>query len=275
MPSRRRPTEALDADLPDGSSEDVAEVTDARVEAPFSEGDADEEVARAEAVAAAARLRAVRLRQLAEGTLGDQPQATESPDAEGADSDDADDEAAEPQPERRARWRLSRPRVRLPRPGWKACVVAAEIVIICASLAASGWMVWQDRIIAQQRQRSAEFAAAARHGIITMLSIDANHAKEDLQRVVDDSTGEFKDQLELTGQAMAKGVEQTKISTKATVDAVAVQSMTDNSAVVLVAAKSDMIYPDNKKSPMTSWRIILTLSRDGGQLKMSKVEFVQ
>ena len=276
--------EALDADLPDDPSQDPVEATDDRVRIPISIAEADEEVARAEGLAEAARLRAVRLRQLAEGTLGDQPQATESPDAEGADSDEADDEAdsdeaddeaAEPQPERRARWRLSRPRVRLPRPGWQACVVAAEIVIICVSLAASGWMVWQDRIIAQQRQRSAEFAAAARHGIITMLSIDANHAKDDLQRVVDDSTGEFKDQLELTGQAMAKGVEQTKISTKATVDAVAVQSMTDNSAVVLVAAKSDMIYPDNKKSPMTSWRIILTLSRDGGQLKMSKVEFVQ
>ena len=154
-------------------------------------------------------------------------------------------------------------------------MLAAEIVIICVALAASGWMEWQQRVIMQQRQRSAEFAAAARHGIITMLSIDANHAKEDLQRVVDDSTGEFKDQLRLTGQALAKGVEQTKISTKATVDDVAVESMTENSAVVLVAAKSDMTYPDNKKSPMTSWRIIVTLNRDGGQLKMSKVEFVQ
>ena len=74
MPSRRRPTEALDADLPDDPSEDVAEVTDARVEAPFSEGDADEEVARAEAVAVAARLRAVRLRQLADAGSSDQPE---------------------------------------------------------------------------------------------------------------------------------------------------------------------------------------------------------
>lgn len=44
--------------------------------------------------------------------------------------------------------------------------------------------------------------------------------------------------------------------------------------IVLVAAKSDLTNPDNTKRDPRSWRISITLERDGGQLKISKLEFV-
>jgi Mce-associated membrane protein len=161
------------------------------------------------------------------------------------------------------------------RPRWKAVTVGAAIVLICASLGASGYMVLHHRTVLRERQRAAEFSAAARQGVVTLMSVDANRAREYVQRVIDNSTGKFKEDMQASADDLTKAMEQSKAGTRVNVDAVAVESMTDDSAVVLVAAKSDLTNPDNTKRDPRSWRISITLERDGGQLKVSKVKFVQ
>ena len=136
-------------------------------------------------------------------------------------------------------------------------------------------MVWQHQTTVHKRQLAAEFTAAARQGVTALMSIDANHAKEDLQRIIDDSTGDLKSQLSVMSGLMAKQAEESKVSSKATVEAVAIESLSDNSGVVLVAAKSDATGPDKAKPPTALWRLSVNLDRDGGQLKMSKVDFLQ
>jgi Mce-associated membrane protein len=74
---------------------------------------------------------------------------------------------------------------------------------------------------------------------------------------------------------LVKGAQQSKVSTKATVQSVAVESMTENSAVVLVAATTEGTTPGNTKLPPGSWRISLTLLRENGQVKTSEFEFVR
>jgi len=59
------------------------------------------------------------------------------------------------------------------------------------------------------------------------------------------------------------------------VQSVAVESMTETSAVVLVAATSEGTTPDNTKLPPASWRISVTLLRENGQVKTSEFEFVR
>jgi Mce-associated membrane protein len=218
-------------------------------EAPTSLTEAEEEAARAETRAKEARARAMRLRQ----------QAGTAP-SERADEADASSATS------RRRW--------LRRPGRKAMRVAA-IVLISASLAASGYIVWQHLTLARQRQHAAEFATAARRGVETMMSIDPDHAKDNVQRVIDNTTGALKSQLEATATYMVKNAQDAKIATKATVEDAAVESMTDNSAVVLVVAKSDTTNADKSKRPPVFWRLSVNIERDGGQLKMSKLDFVQ
>jgi Mce-associated membrane protein len=149
------------------------------------------------------------------------------------------------------------------------------IVLFSASLSASGYMVWQHRTAVHKRQLAAEFSAAARQEVTALMSIDANHAKEDFQRIIDASTGEFKGQLAPMSALLAKETAESKISGKATVEAVAVESLSDNSGVVLVAAKLDVTNADNTHRPPVVSRISVGLTRDSGQLKMSKVEFLQ
>lgn len=136
-------------------------------------------------------------------------------------------------------------------------------------------MVWQHRTTVHKQQITAEFAAAARQGVTALLSIDANHVRDDFQRMIDDSTGDFKAQLSALSGLRAKQAEESKVTSKGTVEAVAVESLSDDSAVVLVAAKSDVTNPDNTKRPTVPLRISVGLKRDGGQPKMSKVDFLQ
>ena len=149
------------------------------------------------------------------------------------------------------------------------------MVLICASLAASGYIVWQHRALVQQRQHAAEFAAAAREEVATLMSIDPAHAVENLQHTIDDTTGALKSQLEATSSYVVKNAQDAQVTTKATVQDVAVGSMTDNSAVVLVVAKSDTINPDKSNRPTVFWRLSVNIERDGNRLKMSKLDFVQ
>ena len=127
---------------------------------------------------------------------------------------------------------------------------------------------------AQERQRTAEFSAAARDAIVTMLTVNATTARADVQRFVDDTTGQFKVGILLSAEDFVKAVEQSKGSTKGSVQAVAVQSMTDDSAIVLVAAKSEVTKPGEAKPESRSMRIVVNVQRDGGQLRISRVEFV-
>ena len=227
-------------------------------ESPDSLAAAEEELIRAEERAEAARARAAELRRGAEAGSREQ-------------TDDADVVEAKP-----ARWRsrLRWPR-RLHRPTRKAVGVGAAIVVICASLAASGYIVWQHRTLVQQRQHAAEFAAAAREEVATLMSIDPAHATENLQHTINDTTGALKSQLEATSSYMAKNAQDAQVTTKATVQDVAVESMTDNSAVVLVVAQSDTINPDKSVRPPVFWRLSVNIDRDGDRLKMSKLDFVQ
>ena len=218
-------------------------------EAPASLAEAEEELSRAEARAEAARARAAELRRQAEGAA----------------------EPAKPAPKRSRRRRL--PRVRRPTP--KVVGVGMAIVLIVASLAATGFMLWQHYALVREQRHETEFAAAARNGVVTLMSLDANHAAESVQHTIDVSTGALKSQFEATAGYLVKNAQEAKVSTKATVEDVAVESMTNNSAVVLVVAKSDTINPDNSKRPPVFWRISVNIDRDGGQLKMSKLDFVQ
>ena len=153
---------------------------------------------------------------------------------------------------------------------WKAAV----IILICAFVGASGHMMWQHHETTERDQRAANFLAGARQGVVNMTSLDFNKAKEDVQRVIDSSTGQFRDDFQQRAKDFITVVEQSKVVTQGTVNAAAVQSMDANSALVLVAATSRISNAAGAKDEPRNWRLKVTVTNDGGQYKMSKVEFV-
>ncbi|MEB4207917.1 hypothetical protein [Mycobacterium sp. 94-17] len=209
-----------------------------------------------------------------EDATDDEAETGESQDAkeeEASGETEAETEAAEQEAEAEPTTR-SRRRVRLP--SWSVAWKAAVIALICAFVAASGYMVWNRHEVTEHNQRVANFVAGARQGVVNMTSLDFNKAKEDVQRVIDSSTGQFRDDFQQRAKDFTTVVEQSKVVTQGTVNAAALQSIDGNSALVLVAATSRITNAAGAKDEQRNWRLKVTVTEDGGQYKMSKLEFV-
>jgi Mce-associated membrane protein len=238
--------------------------------------DADAAAATATAAAVKARARADRLRRQAQSATKDASddadqdcvaEADAPSTAAGRDAPSDDDyqialpDAATTSSTGRRRW-----------PKFVRAAVVAALVSVAG--AANGRMLWEHQTAVRQRQITAEFVAAARQAIVTLMSMDFQHSKEDFKRLVDDSTGEFRDDFTRRAEDFTTAIEQSKVVTTAKVNSVAVQSMTADSATVLVAATSEVTNAAGALREPRAWRLIVTVKRDGGLLKMSRVEFV-
>ncbi|MCX0274586.1 hypothetical protein NLM24_28620 [Nocardia zapadnayensis] len=219
---------------------------------------------------------------------GPGPEHTESgadpdrpaPDTSGARSVGSEDAApvrekpAKPDETRRARVfrRWSRPALRLP-PGRALGRTLAGVVVV-AALVVSGFSIWNHHRIGVEQARADEYLAAARQGVLALTSMDSGRAADDVRRVLDNSTGAFRTDFQTRSEDFTKVVEQSKVATKGEITASAVESMTDESAVVLVSAVSRITNSAGAQQEPRVWRLSVTVTRDGPDLKMSKVEFV-
>ncbi|MDT5179696.1 MAG: Mce-associated rane protein [Mycobacterium sp.] len=285
MPSRKRASSMLNGgahDEPNGS-EAVADSDDALALA--EEAEAEAAAAEAAAAAARARARALKLRRQAEAaatadaspvqavdlrkTEVAEPEVVETePETEPETEDAHEPETAEPS----AVPRRGRPKLPPIRLKW----VAAALVIIftVGFLGASAFMFWHHRQATEEQQRSAEFAAAARQGVVTLMSLNFNNAADDVKRIIDNTTGDFKKDFQGQADEFTKVAQESKVITEATVNATAVQAMSKDTATVLVAVTTQVSNVASKQQEPRSWRLRVNLARDGGQLKLAKVEFV-
>jgi Mce-associated membrane protein len=288
MPSGKHPLptleDRLDEPVGDFDGEALGAVTGDTL-ALAEEAEAEAVAAEARAAAALARARAIRLRRVAEsaqrGATSDLGAQEPNEDAGTGDTDDApvqdtdvtaseDVVSEEVTAGRRRRWRPHR----LRRPPWKTVAVTVAVACTCALLAASGYMSWSHQRALRHQQRAAEFAAAARQGVVALFSIDHGKAKEDVQRILDNSTGQFREDFQREAKDFTQAAQDAKVVTEGTVQAAAVESMTDDSAVVLVAATSTVTNAAGAKQDPRPWRLSVNVARDGDRIKISKVEFV-
>ena len=273
---------------PEGSGPSDADadalLEEAEAEAAAAEAVADAAKARARAARLRREARAARLRREALGVPeptddysddeyydGDYDDDYEEDYEEGHGEDyeeDHDEDYEEDYDERlteQTGWRRRMPMI---------AAVAAIVLIVCFA-GASVYMVFQHRDNAQHHQREAAFVEGAKHGVLNMISLNYNKAKEDVQRVIDSSTGQFKDDFQRSANDFIAVVTQSKTITEGTVNAAAIESMEEDSAVVLVAATSQVTNaPAGKDEPPKVWRLKVTVAEVGGQYKMSKVEYV-
>ncbi|UNB54765.1 hypothetical protein [Mycolicibacterium sp. YH-1] len=279
-PSDRTPSVLKGDDGDDGAgSADSVRPEDALALAEEAEAEAAE--AEALAAAAAARARALRLRREAAAAAAaedtpadtDTDDVAEAPDAEdvvveaSAVSDADAEDTAEPEPERRRR-------VRLPRVSLAVLGATLVVLLILGFLGAGGYMMWQHRQNVAEQQRSAEFAAGARQGVVTLMSLDFNRAEDDVKRILENTTGDFRKDFESQAEDFAQVAQESKVVTEATVNAVAVQSMTENTARVLLAVTTRVSNVQSQTQEPRSWRLAVDVARDGDQIKLAKVEFV-
>lgn len=152
--------------------------------------------------------------------------------------------------------------------------LALAALLTGAGVALTGLMLWQHREVAAQRSQDLQFVEAARAGVTALLSIDHTRAEADVQRVLDLSTGAFREDFQRSADDFIKTAVDSKAVTTGTVNAAALDTLDGDSGVVMVAATSEVTNTNGADQDPRPFRISVTVTRDGDTPKMSDVEFV-
>lgn len=215
---------------------------------------AEAEAAEADAIAEAARAKAVAARS----HDSDTPESADNP--ESPESADVPADPASP--------------IRRPVLSWQTAGLAAAALLFGAAVTLTALMMWQHGEAAGQRGRDQHIVEAARAGVVALLSIDHTTAEADVQRVLDRSTGQFREDFAKTVDDWVKTAVDSKSVTLGSISAAALDSVKDDTGVVLVAASSQVTNTSGARDDPRPWRMSVTVNRDGEQWKMSSVEFV-
>jgi Mce-associated membrane protein len=256
----------------------TAQPTNKTDDAELAAAQAEDEAAEAEAAATAARARA-KAASLRRQALEEEAKRAASPstEAEAPDldtaavyedeaDDAADDDEQDDLEDDGRRFKLVW--------WWPAVAIPVAILMLCGTLFASGYFIKQHQEAVALRDLKSQFETGARQDVVNLMSLNFNSAQVDLQRVIDSTTGQFHEDFQKSAKDFLSVMKESKVVTTASVSAVAVESMTQDSAVVLVAAVSQVANTASGQPTPRNWRLSVTVNKVNDQIKMSRVEFV-
>ncbi|MGV0738956.1 Mce protein [Mycobacterium syngnathidarum] len=148
-------------------------------------------------------------------------------------------------------------------------------VLVVALLALTGWLGYGYYQVHQEQQRRAMFVDTARLGATNLTSIDWEHAEDDIQRVLDISTGRFYDDFERRSKSFLEVVKQIKSKSTGTVTSSGLESYSDDKANVLVSVTVRSTNAGVPEQKPQVWRMVVTVQDIEGKTKVSNVEFIQ
>lgn len=196
--------------------------------------------------------------------------APEPERVEETDDEAADDEAADEEPEEADDATTKRRRVlRAPSLG----LIGVALVVALAAL--TGWLGYGFYQVHHEQQRRDMFVETARQGATNLTSIDWEHAEDDIQRVLDSSTGRFYDDFERRSKSFLDVVKQIKSKSVGTVTASGLESYSDDKADVLMSVTVRSTNAGVPEQAPQVWRMVLTVQDIDGKAKVSNVEFIQ
>jgi Mce-associated membrane protein len=180
----------------------------------------------------------------------------DGPDVVG-EADEADE--AELPPDRRA---PSSPPRRL---------IAVALVIL---VAVTGWLGWQDIQLRRAEHLRDAMVQAGRDGVVALTTIDHEQVDEDVQRILDASTGKFRDDFAQRADSFTEGARKAQSKSVGTVSEAGVESVDGDRGRVLVTL---IVMTSNRGAPEQQpkvWRTRVTVDKDDGVYKVAAVEFI-
>jgi len=240
--TRNPPEETPDGDAVTTEVNETAAESETDLQALLLQAEAEAAEAEAAAAAARSKVRAMRSQQSGSQTA---------------------DEDGEDHTRRRRLWP----------PNWPVVARAVAAIVIVGALAGSGAIAWQHHNAAVRRQHAQEFIQTADQGVVALTSIDFNSVGDQVKHIIDNSTGSFRDDFIRRSDQFIKVAQASKAVAKGTVTAAAVESMKNDEAVVLLVGTEQITNAVGNQQPR-SFRFRVTVTRDSGQLKVSKLELV-
>lgn len=153
-----------------------------------------------------------------------------------------------------------------------ALVFGLASVVVLAALC--GWLGYRAHQSHQQEQLRAQLVAVGKQGAANLTTIDYEHADVDVQRILDSATGEFYDDFSARSGPLIDVVQKVQSKSVGTVTEAGLESMNGQEGRVLVAVTVKTTNRGAPDSQPRYWRMRLTVTPQGEDVKVSKVEFV-
>jgi Mce-associated membrane protein len=154
----------------------------------------------------------------------------------------------------------------------RVAIVGLAAVAVLVSL--NAWLGYRDYRVRHNERLRQEMVEAARQGAINLTTIDHEHVGEDVQRILDSSTGVFHDDFAQRAEPFSEAARRAQSKSVGTVTEAALESADGDEGQVLVAMN---VMTSNRGVPEQQpqgWRMRVTVARIGDEPKVSKVEFI-
>ncbi|WP_127784443.1 hypothetical protein [Rhodococcus sp. X156] len=161
----------------------------------------------------------------------------------------------------------SRPRVR-------TLVGAGGALLLVLALAAATVLLLRATTSAEDDARREAFVQTARQGVLNLTNIRHQTAAEDVQNLLDGSSGTFAEEFGAGKDSYIQVVQQAQVDSAGTIEASALERLDDNTGVVLVASSAKVSNSSSPQPEDRSYRLRVTVVDDGGRMTVSKVDFV-
>jgi len=141
-------------------------------------------------------------------------------------------------------------------------------------IAITGWLGWQDIQIRRAEHLRDAMVQAGRDGVVALTTIDHEQVDEDVQRILDSSTGKFRDDFAQRADSFTAAARKAQSKSVGTVSEAGVESVDGDRGRVLVTL---IVMTSNSGAPEQQpkvWRTRVTVDKDDGAYKVAAVEFI-
>ncbi|WP_410874322.1 hypothetical protein [Nocardia sp. A7] len=152
--------------------------------------------------------------------------------------------------------------------------LAAAAVLVLALVVGATFTALAARSGSQDEELRAQYTQTARQAVINLTTIRADSAKEDIDRILAVASGEFKNEFDGRVDPFMDVVKQAKVVSSGEVVESGIESVDENSAKVLVAAKQMVSNTGSAEPQARQYRFRITVSKGDSGMTVSKVEFV-
>ncbi|QII09018.1 hypothetical protein BH93_19095 [Rhodococcoides fascians A25f] len=161
------------------------------------------------------------------------------------------------------------------RPLWlRRSLFGVAVVGVVALGASSALLLHQHQKLDAAQDLQQRYLQAARQSVLDLTTISASTVDDDVARVLERSTGTFRDQFGDRADDFVSVVQQADVQATGSITEAGIENADDRTASVLVAATSSVTNSSGAQEEPRIWRLRVTLDNAGESILVSDVEFV-
>lgn len=162
-------------------------------------------------------------------------------------------------------------RQRLPR---ISPVAAVGLTLVVAVGALVGWLGLRAHQAQEGQALKNLYVQTARQAALNLTTISYTEADTDIRRILDSSTGAFREDFQRRSEPFVAVVKQARSKSEGTVTEAGLESVTGDGAQVLLAVSVRTSLAEAPAGPPRNWRMRISVAKDGAGARISNVQFV-